>query len=226
MQHELLDRADEWNLFEAAVLAMAWRPESLASRAVAEADGEGFEELSMVVGLLAWLAWDVDAHISVASQRGELEGFEDDRWYEIQLLASIGPWLVGDASAQKFLEESVSRTTRFGVDGERWVRMHLAALDTFTIVSASPDELGKLGCDIDSGDLVLLHPNESPRVRVVLDVVKGSEGGMVYVFDPDARDGTRTFLASRVPAFQWASQKGLPRFLFPSAVVREVAKSA
>jgi hypothetical protein len=226
MRHELVDRADEWKLFEAAVLALAWGQESLASRAVAEADGEGFEELSMVVGLLAWLAWDVEADISVASQRGELEGFEDERWYEIQLLASLGPWLIGDASAQKFLEESVSRTTRFGVDGERWVRMHLAALDAFAIVSASPDELGKLGCDIDSGDLVLLHPNESPRVRVVLDVVEGSEGGMVSVFDPDARDGTRTFLASRVPAFQWASQKGLPRFLFPSAVVREVAKSA
>jgi len=69
MHHELVDRTDEWNLLQSATIAVAWGADALAPRAVAEAGSEGFAELSMVVGLLAWLAWDVETDIGVASQR-------------------------------------------------------------------------------------------------------------------------------------------------------------
>jgi hypothetical protein len=203
MRHELVDRTDEWDLFQSAVLAVAWGPAALAPRAVAEADGEAFEELSMVVGLLAWLAWDVETDISIALQRGGLEGPEDEQWYAVQLLAALGPWLVDDPPAQIILEESVARTPRLRIDGERWVRRHLDALESFAIVSASPDDVGKLGRTVNLGDLVILRANEVPRVRVVLDVVDGSDGGRILIFDPDAKDGTRAFLASRVPTLPW-----------------------
>jgi hypothetical protein len=208
MHHELVDREDEWNLFQTAVLAVVWGAEALAPRAVAEADGEGFAELSMVVGLLAWLAWDVETDISVASQRGGLEGLEDEQWYVVQLLAALGPWLVDDDAAWNLLEESVSRTPRLRVDGERWLGVHLAALKTFAIVSASPDELGKVGRAVKPGDLVVLHAREAPRVRVVLDVGRGSDGGKVVMFDPDAKDGVRAFLASRVLTLAWEVSVG------------------
>ncbi|HYH96729.1 hypothetical protein [Hyalangium sp.] len=203
MRHELVDRADEWNLFQSAVLAVAWGPEALAPRAEAEADGEGFAELSMVVGLLAWLAWDVETDIAVASQRGGLEGLEDQQWYAVQLLAALGPWLVDDSTAQNVLEESVARTPRFRVDGERWLSVHRAALETFAIVTAAPDGLGQVGRRVRPGDLVVLHSREMPRVRVVLDVRPGSDGGKVVMLAPDATDGERSFLASRVATLAW-----------------------
>jgi hypothetical protein len=205
MRHELVDRADEWNLFQTAVLAVVWGEEALALRAVAEADGEGFAELSMVVGLLAWLAWDVETDISVASQRGGLEGLKDEHWYAVQLLAALGPWLVDDSTAQNVLEESVARTPRFRVDGEHWVGVHLAALRTFAVASASPDELGEVGRVVKPGDLVILPAREAPRVRVVLDVGRGSDGSKVVMFDPDAKDGVRAFLASRVATLAWGA---------------------
>jgi hypothetical protein len=99
MRHELVDRTDEWNLLQSVVVAVAWGPNARASRVLAKADGEGFAELSTVVGLLAWLAWDVETNISVASQRGGLQGLEDKQWYAIQLLAALAPWLVDDDTA-------------------------------------------------------------------------------------------------------------------------------
>jgi hypothetical protein len=203
MRHELVDRNDEWNLLQSAAVAVAWGPDALATRAVGEADGEGFAELSMVVGLLAWLAWDVETDIAVASQRGGLEGLEDDQWYALQLLATLAPWLVDDALAMHVVEESVARTPRLRVDGESWLRVHLAALETFAIVSASPDEAGQVGRGVRPGDLVVLHSRDMPRVRVVLDVRSGSDGGKVVMFAPDAPDGQRAFLASRVATLAW-----------------------
>ncbi len=99
MHHELVDREDEWNLLQSAALAIGWGPDALAPRAITEAGGDGFAELSMVVGLLAWLAWDVETDITVASRRGGLEGLEDEQWYAIQLLAALSPWLVDDEEA-------------------------------------------------------------------------------------------------------------------------------
>jgi hypothetical protein len=89
------------------------------------------------------------------------------------------------------------------VRARRPVGVHLAALETFAIASASPEELGKVGCAVRPGDLVVLQAREAPRVRVVLDVGTGSDGGKVVMFDPDAKDGVRAFLASRVPTLAW-----------------------
>ena len=203
MHRELVDRTDEWELFEAAALAVAWGPVGLGPRAVTEADGEGFAELSMVVGLLAWLAWDVETDVSVASQRGGLEGLEDQQWYAVQLLASLGPWLVDDAAALTILDESVARTPRFRVDGEGWLRVHVAALETYAILSVAPEGVGQVGRHVRPGDLAILPGREAPRVRVVLDVRPGTEGSKIVVLAPDALDGERTFLASRAPTMAW-----------------------
>jgi hypothetical protein len=205
MRHELVDRDDEWDLLQSAVLAVAWGPNALAPRAVAEADGEGFAELSMVIGLLAWLAWDVETDIVEASKRDGLEGLEDEMWYAVQLLAALGTWLVEDETASSLLEESVARTPRFGVDGERWLAVHRSALEVFAAVTAEPDTSGQTGRRVRPGDLVVLHSRESPRVRIVLDVRQGSDGGKVIMFDPEGTDGERAFLASRVTTLAWVT---------------------
>ncbi len=204
MRHELVDRTDEWNLLQSAVLAVAWGTEALAPRAVAEADGESFAELSMVVGLLAWLAWDVETDIARASQQSELQGPEDEQWYAVQLLAALGLWLIDDATATSTLKESIAGTPRFGVDSERWLAMHRSALEVFARVVTAPDVHGKTGRRTRPGDLVVLHSRESPRVRVVLGVSAGSEGAMfVTMFDPHAKNDRRKFSASHVATLTW-----------------------
>ena len=203
MHYELVDREDEWNLLQSAALAVAWGPDALAPRAITEAGGDGFAELSMVVGLLAWLAWDVETDITVASQRGGLEGLEDQQWYAVQLLATLSPWLADDTEAWTILEESVARTPRFRVDGERWLAVHREAMETFALVALTPDEHRLTARRVKPGDLVVLHAREVPRVRVVLDVRPGSDGGKVVMLAPDAADGERSFLASRVVTLPW-----------------------
>jgi hypothetical protein len=203
-RNALVDREDEWNILQMAVIAVAWGAGALAARSIDEAGGgDGFAELSMVVGLLAWLAWDVETDISVAAQRGGLEGLDDEQWYAVQLLAALGPWLVDDATASSILEESVARTPRFRVDGERWIALHRAALETFALVAMTPDEHSQTSRGVKPGDLVVLHAREVPRVRVVLDVQPGGDGGKVVILAPDAPDGERSFLASRVVTLPW-----------------------
>lgn len=203
LRHELVDRTDAWNLFQSAVLAIAWGNDGLAPRAIAEADGEGFAELSMVVGLLVWLGWDVETDITVATQRGGLAGLEDAQWYALQLLAALAPFLVDDPAALAILDESVARTPRFRVDGERWIAVHRAALAAFAGVAAHPDPHGQRGRRTRPGDLVILAHRETPRVRVVLEVVPGSEGDKVVVFDPDDEEGERLFLSSHATTLAW-----------------------
>lgn len=206
MRHELVDRDDEWNLFQSGVLAVAWGHDALAGRAVFEADGEGFTELSMVIGLLAWLAWDVETDIVSCAQHDDSEEDQGSPWYAGQLLATLGPRLIEDAAAWQILEESVGRTRRFRVDGERWLIVHRRVLETFTAVASDPDEHGNTGRRVQPGDLVVLHHRESPRVRVVLHVRQGSEGEVVVVLAPDTDKGERSFQASRFATLAWVAK--------------------
>lgn len=207
--HKLVDRTDEWNLLQSAAIAVGWGPDALAPRAVAEAGGEGFAELSMVIGLLAWLSWEVETDIRVASQRDGRAGLEDEQWYAVQLLAALSPWLADDEAAWTILEESVARTPRFRVDDKHWVSVHRAALETFALVVLMPDEHRQTGRRVKPGDLVVLGAREVPRVRVVLDVRQGSDGGKVAMLAPDAPDGERSFLASRVVTIEWDVAPGM-----------------
>jgi hypothetical protein len=115
----------------------------------------------------------------------------------------LGGWMAGDETASGFLEEGVSRTPRVRVDGDRWVSVHLSLMDAFAQASFDPDNHGQIRRSVRPGDLVVLNEGESPRVRVVLDVRPGADGGKVVVFDPDDPDGERAFLSSRVRSLAW-----------------------
>jgi hypothetical protein len=208
MRYELVGKDAEWALFQSAVLAVAWGPGALAPRAVAEADGEGFAELSMVVGLLAWLAWDVETNIAVASQRNGFEGLENEQWYALQLLAVLAPLLIEDATAWTVLEESVARTPRYQVDPDRWVAHHRAALEHVAAVDRAPEVHGSMRRAVRPGDLAILQGHESPRVRVVLNVLPGSDIKIV-VYDPDDEDGVRAFVSSRIATLPWRDEGSL-----------------
>ena len=70
-------------------------------------------------------------------------------------------------------------------------------------MALTPDEHRLTPRRVKPGDLVVLHAREVPRVRVVLDVRPGSDGGKVVMLAPDATDGERSFLASRVVTLPW-----------------------
>jgi hypothetical protein len=53
------------------------------------------------------------------------------------------------------------------------------------------------------GNLGLLPARKAPRVRVILEVRPGSDGGKVVMLAPDAPDGERSLLASRVVTLPW-----------------------
>lgn len=201
-REELVDRNDEWNLFQEAVIAIAWGADAMATRAVAETNGERFAELSMVIGLLAWLAWDVGTDMSTASQRIGFGDSKKDDWCAVQLLAALGPWLAADDLAQATLRDSLSRTPRSHVDAERWFFRHLDALEVLATVEVSVEEHGGPRRVAQAGDLVILRAGEVPRVRIILDVVVGLDG-KILIFDPDAKDGVRYFLASKVTTLPW-----------------------
>lgn len=211
-REELVDRNDEWNLFQEAVIAIAWGADAMVTRAVAEANGESFVELSMVIGLLAWLAWDVGTDISTASQRMEFGDSKEGDWYAVQLLAALGPWLAVDDLAQDTLRESLLRTPRPHADAERWLCRHLDALEALAIVGSSVEKHGEHGRVAQAGDLVILRSGEAPRVRIILDVV-GELDGKVLIFDPDTKDGVRCFLTSKVTTLPWKE--------FDQKIVRE-----
>lgn len=121
----------------------------------------------------------------------------------MQLLAALSPWLVDDSEAWTILEDSVVRTPRFRVDGERWIAVHRAAMETFALVTLTADEHRLTARRVKPGDLVVLHAREVPRVRVVLDARPGTDGGRVVMLAPDAPDGERSFLGSRVVTLAW-----------------------
>jgi hypothetical protein len=200
---ELVAREDERRLFGAAVLSSVWDEESFAPRALDEAGGEWFDELSMVVGLLVWLAWDVGIDAVEAAKRDGQQGIEDESWLGMQLLGVLGLWLQGDGNALGILADSVTRTPRPGVDGDRWVRRHSALLAAFAEAAAKPDHIGQTGRRPRPGDLVVLNSRESPRIRVILDVLPTRDDVKVVILDPAASDSKRTFLGSRVATLAW-----------------------
>lgn len=202
-RQKLVDRDDEWSILQDAVIAIAWGADAMAVRAVTETDGEGFAELSIVIGLLAWLAWDVETDIPVVSRRIGLDESDEDQWYAVQLFAALGPWLVEDPAALAILQESVMRTPRLRVDGDRWLRRHLDALVALESIRDSGGESGELGRIVEPGDLVILREGEMPRVRVVLAVEGRGSDGKISIYDPGHTDGIRRFMASRVTTIPW-----------------------
>jgi hypothetical protein len=206
-QLRLVEPDVQWQLFESGVLALVWGSSGLAPRAVEEAGHEMFDELSMVVGLLSWLAWDLEIDVEVAAQRGGHRGVDEGLWSSAQLFALLAPWLASDVDAISILEETVPRTPRYRVDGDGWFLVHLTLAERVAQLVHNPAGGEPLGRRVRPGDLVVLSERFDPRVRVVLDVVATEGDSKVIFYDADADGGQRAFLASKVAPFAWNSER-------------------
>lgn len=200
-----LDSKAEEELFEAATLALTWSRDALAHRATEEAGGQGFEELSIAVGLLAWTAWDLEVDVRVSFWEAGQQGVEDDTWQAAQFFALLGPWLATDTEALRVLEQGVERTPKIGKAPRRWFELHRTLAETMAQVQLTPEGQGQVGRRPQPGDLVILGERFVPRVRVVLDVVPQTRDVQIKVFDLDSEDtdGVRSFMSSKVASRPW-----------------------
>jgi hypothetical protein len=211
---KLVNPDHEWQLLEAGGLALAWSSASLGPRALNEGHGESFQELSLAIGLLAWLAWDTEIDVAAALERTtpiDLEE-EDDPWYPVQVFASVAGQLAGDTEARDILKHAVERTARKGTDSTVWLATHLRLADHVAALASNP-ESAKVppARPARAGDLVVLGSALDPRVRVVLAVVPSGAFDKVTVFDEVNEDGQRQFLTSHVKYTVWSVRDDLPR---------------
>lgn len=210
---KLVESDHEWLLLEAGGLALAWGSSSLAPRALQEGDGELFQELSLAVGLLAWLAWDLAIDVRAAVERTTPIDPEedDDPWYPIQVLAAIAAELADDPEARETLSGAAARTGRRGADVGAWLATHLGLADRLVQVMRTPEAFAKPRRAPRQGDLVILGSSLFPRVRVALDVVPSGATDKIKVLDQEAEAGERQFLATHVNYVTWWERETAPR---------------
>ena len=201
----LVDPDHEWLLFEAGGLALAWGSSSMAPEALREGDREPFQELSLAIGLLAWLAWDVAIDVRAAVERTRPIDYEeeDDPWYRIQLFATVAAKLADDPDARETLSNAVARTDRRDADAGAWLATHLELADWLSRVTAAPDAFFAPARAPRAGDLIILGSVIDPRVRVALAVVPSGSTDKVKVFDPNADAKERQFLATHISHIGW-----------------------
>jgi len=205
-KHLTLVHSDhEWDLFENATLALSWGRTALIPRALQEGDGQAFKELSLALGLLAWLAWEMDIDVKAAVERtSPLDPEEEnDPWYPIQLFAALAAYLSGDEEAQDNLANALSRTPRRGSEAKSWLAIHLFLADRLSEVIASPEQVRQIGRGPRSGDLVILRAALDPRVRVALNVTASGDTEKITVHDEESDGTERHVLATYVTYIGW-----------------------
>lgn len=209
---KLVDPDHEWLLLEAGGLALVWGGASLGPRALNEGDGELFQELSMAVGLLAWLVWDVEIDVKTAVERTSPIDLkeEDDPWRRIQVFATVAAHLANDHEARETLSGAVARTARKGAD-VGWLTTHLGLAERLALAMKAPSALAQPGRPARPGDLVILGSTLDPRVRVALEVVPSGATYKITVLDPDDEDGERQFLATHLSYVAWWERGTAPR---------------
>lgn len=197
---KLVDPDHEWLLLEKAGLATAWGGSGLGSRALSEAGGEPFQELSLAIGLLVWLAWEAEIDVKAAVERTspiDLEE-EDAPWYGIQMFAAVATPLSADHDAREMLTSAVTRTPKKGADVSAWLKTHLGIADRLVRFIRAPEKVVKPLRPPMPGDLIVLGPALDPRIRIALEVAPSGGTDKITVLDPDCEKGQRQFLASHV----------------------------
>ena len=209
---ELVDRHHECQLFEDGGLALTWGNSSLALEALKEGDGEAFQELSLAIGLLAWLAWDVAIDV-----RGEVERTrpinreeEDEPWYWIQIFAAVAIRLADDSDARETLSSAVAQTKRRDADSGAWLATHLELAERLSRLSTAPESFPALARAPRAGDLIILGSALDPRVRVALEVVPSGATDKVKVYDANTDAQKRQFLATHISHVGWWEEEVAP----------------
>lgn len=193
--HELVDADALLGLVRDAAHALVAQGEGLIVRARREA-GDGFEELSSSLGLLAALTYLCGVDVTTGPPPGAfLEPPPDpsEYWHNVQVFSTLAPALALDTDAQAILALSLERLV---VEG-RWLADHLSIAEALADLETAPPAAASPGITPQRGDWVIVPPKFSPRVRVVLQVVPANGGPQMVVADPDDPSGKRVFTTAR-----------------------------
>jgi hypothetical protein len=173
--------------------------QALLSSAIAECEGEPFNELSLAVGLVLWLAWECDVAITTASSvEEESTAAAEERWAWVQRLGYLAPWVTADEAARDIARESVLGTPRRDSDPDRWLETHLSFLQALGTVMLEPETAELDESSPAAGDVVVLPEGFEPRVRLVLRLHTSGDRAQVVLLDEDKQDGRRSFIANRI----------------------------
>jgi len=197
---KLVDLKHEEQLLETAALAIAWGESALGPRALSEVGGEPFQELSLAIGLLVWLAWDTQVDVRAAVDRTRVIDPEKEQtpWYAVQTFATIAVHLSADEDARETLNTAVTSTPRKGGNASIWLKTHLGIAHRLARVISAPEKLSKPLRPPVPGDLVVLGAALDPRVRIALEVAPSGDSDKITVYDPDHEMRQRQFLATHV----------------------------
>jgi hypothetical protein len=196
---DLLHRDALAHLLDRATALVGHGADAILARAVDDAAGGPFEEASMAVGLLAWLAWEVGVDVEHGPS-----GYEDDdydaalAWGWVQSIGWIAEPLASDSSAQRLLRDGIERASPPGAGGAAWVQRTLGFVRSIVAALENADHVGERRAHPAAGDLVALPSRFIPRVRLAVEVSQGSRGFNVAVADPDMDEGVRRFEALAV----------------------------
>jgi hypothetical protein len=203
-QETLLDRYDLSCFFEVAAQALGYGSGSVGRRSLEINGGERFEEFSIAVGLIVWLAWESEPQVEEDSEDDEWPEAVDQsemlRWQQHVLYLGVG--IVDDDRAQDVSRNALAKTPRRGVDAPAWWSGQLRLLKEAVGLEEKLFLAKRSNDAITPGDFVVLPPDFEPRLRLALYVETGRNGLMVTVVDADTEDGVRKFLGpflKRIP---------------------------
>lgn len=167
----LVDATKARDFFTQACRSLYGPTRNLAGRALAENNGEPFDELTSVRALLAWLA--LDAGVNVETLARDLKDLPDDAGGLVLGVACLLPVAIDcarDSLAEALLVHTLAVRPSEAARAERhlsWAtRVEAAALTSATPASG-PFRLG---------DIVVSFKAKSPRPFVVSEVLPGKTG--------------------------------------------------
>jgi len=150
--------------------------------------GDGpWQEASLVLGLLGWLAWECEIdHRTLRIPADEDD--EADEWDGgwIPRLAWVLREVALDEGAQTILRETMTSVRRWRADPSEWLREHTAWAEALALLESDPKGVPTLRRPVERGDLVRLDMlNGTSTVGYVLRL----DDTKVFVADPAHEDG-------------------------------------
>ena len=197
------------DFFRAAPGLLAVGEDAVIPRLLEDLDGDLCEELSMVLGLMTWLAWECGVDIEIARSRSGGAGVEADQWSALQRLAYLAPHCATDGRALELALASVRETPRRGQAGDAWFERQQSFMTEIALATSKPGACSRVTRPPRVGGLVFLASQFDPRVRLVVNVQTRRMGATVSVIDETAKDGVKKFLAERVERLAVPAGAGL-----------------
>jgi hypothetical protein len=192
VEHGLVDRRALGDLLRGLPRRLVPGGVGVLEQAI-RAEGELFEEVGVVVGLVAWSNCALHATAEAEARRARTERPRTEALTMMQQVVFLAPWLDEDAAA--IARDAVRATGHRDIDHESCLATVLGYVE-----SARRHDAGELApvaaTDAGAGDLVLLASGHTPRARIVVGVALGARGAIVTVVGLDGK--TSGWLADRV----------------------------